>query len=149
MSLETPDLSSANVSKFFRHLGNFEWNHIQQADYKPTDDSWAGVSRRVFVGETGESPQFHFRYFEVEKGGYTTLEQHQHEHCVFCLRGRGQAIVGSKTLEMQFGDVLYVAPDDPHQFLNKTGDEPFGFLCIVNAERDRPRRVERDFCPCD
>lgn len=138
---------SANISKFFRHLGNFEWNNIQPANYKPTDDSWKGVSRRVFVGEAGESPKFHFRYFEVEPGGYTTYEQHQHEHVVFCVRGSGQAILGQETLKMEFGDVLYVAPDDPHQFLNKKGTEPFGFLCIVNAERDRPRRVEEEFCP--
>ena len=148
MTLETPDLKNANVSKFFRHLGNFEWNNIQTADYKkPTDESWQGVSRRVFIGETGESPKFHFRYFEVEQGGYTSLEQHQHEHCVFCVRGKGEATVGEQTLEMQFGDVLYVAPEDPHQFVNKN-EEPFGFICIVNAERDRPRPLEGAFCSC-
>ena len=42
-----------------------------------------------------------------------------------------------------FGDVIYVAPDDPHQFRNpQNSTEPFGFLCIVNAERDRPVSVD-------
>ena len=63
------DLRTQNVSKYFRHLGNFEWNHIQPADYKPTDDTWKGVSRRVFVGETGQSPLFQLRYFDGEPGG--------------------------------------------------------------------------------
>lgn len=137
---------SENISKFFKHLGNFDWNHIKMADYKPTDESWKGVSRRVFVGETGESPLFHFRYFEIEKGGYTTLEKHQHEHVVFCVRGEGLAQVGCETMEMSFGDVLYVAPSDPHQLRNEK-EEPFGFLCVVNAERDRPVPTEGDYCP--
>jgi len=141
------DLRTQNVTKFFRHLGDFDWNHIQLADYKPSDDSWKGVTRRVFVGETGESPKFHLRYFEVEKGGYTTLEQHLHEHVVFVVRGQGTALVGCKEFEMKFGDVLYVSPDDPHQFRNDNHDEPFGFLCIVNAERVRPRLANAAFCP--
>lgn len=139
-------LREQNVSKFFRHLGNFDWSHITPADYKPQDDSWKGVSRRVFVGETGESTRFHLRYFEIEKGGYTTLEEHEHEHAVFCVRGRGTAQVGCKSLEMGFGDVLYVSPGDAHQFRNEN-DEPFGFLCVVNAERDRPRLANAGFCP--
>jgi mannose-6-phosphate isomerase-like protein (cupin superfamily) len=145
MSLTEPRLQ--NITKFFKHLGNFDWNQITPADYKPTDDSWKGVSRRVFVGETGESTRFHLRYFEVEKGGFTTLEQHEHEHVVFVVRGRGLAVVGCKELPMSFGDVLYVSPSDPHQFRNDDGDEPFGFLCIVNAERDRPRLADMAFCP--
>ena len=37
----------------------------------------------------------------------------------------------------------YVSPDDPHQFRNpEDATEPFGFLCIVNAERDRPQAVD-------
>jgi quercetin dioxygenase-like cupin family protein len=144
--MSSMDLRTQNVSKYFKHNGNFEWNHIVPADYKPTDDTWAGVSRRVFVGETGESPKFHLRYFEVEPGGYTTLEQHMHEHVVTVMRGTGTAVVGCKEFEMSFGDVLYVSPDDPHQFKNE-GSEPFGFLCIVNAERDRPRLANMSFCP--
>ena len=141
------DLRTRNVSKFYRHDGNFDWKQITPADYKPTDDSWKGVSRRVFVGETGESTQFHVRYFEVEKGGYTTLEQHEHEHVVTVMRGRGLAVVGCKEFEMNFGDVLYVGPNDPHQFRNDDGPEPFGFLCVVNAVRDRPRLADKAFCP--
>ncbi len=141
------DLRHQNVSKFFSHLGDFDWSNVELADYKPQDDSWKGVSRRVFVGETGESTQFHLRYFEVEKGGYTTLEQHLHEHVVFCVRGEGEVVLGCREMTMRFGDVVYVAPDDPHQFRNDDSDEPFGFLCIVNAERDRPRAAEANFCP--
>lgn len=141
------ELRQKNVSKFFRHQGNFDWSQVPIADYKPTDDSWKGVTRRVFVGETGESTHFHLRYFEVEQGGYTTLEEHDHEHVVFCIRGEGTAIVGCKQLPVAFGDVVYVSPGDPHQFRNDESAEPFGFLCVVNAVRDRPRATNQAFCP--
>lgn len=141
------DLRQQNVTKFFRHLGNFEWNHIATADYKPSDDSWKGVTRRVFVGETGESTQFHMRYFEIEKSGYTTLEHHEHEHAVVVLRGQGTALVGCKEFELKFGDVLYVSPNDPHQFRNDNQEEPFGILCVVNSIRDRPQLADQAFCP--
>lgn len=137
----TPEELAGNVSKLFRHLGNFDWSHIEPSEYKTDDGSFQGVSRRVFVGERGESPLFHTRYFEVTEGGYTTLEQHLHEHVVIVLRGEGVALVGERRVKLGFGDVLYVAPDEVHQ-LSNSGKEPFGFLCIVNAERDRPRPVD-------
>lgn len=146
-------LRHANVSKIFRFLGapgtkgGFEWNEVRPANYKPADATWKGVTRRVFVGETGESPRFHLRYFEIVRGGYTTLEQHRHEHAIAVVRGRGQVVIGCDTREVGFGDVVYVAPDDPHQFRNDSADEPFGFLCIVNAERDHPREASGRFCP--
>lgn len=138
------ELKEKNVSKFFRHLGDFDWNHIQPVDYKSEGESWKDVSRRVFVGESGESPAFHVRYFEIAQGGYSTLEQHLHEHVVVVMRGQGTAIIGKKRLKLGFGDVLYVSPDEIHQLSN--GDpEPFGFLCMVNAERDRPRPLNPDW----
>lgn len=144
LTTDPKELNGENVSKFFRHLGNFEWNHIQAADYKSEGDSWRDVSRRVFVGESGESPRFHVRYFEVAQGGHSTLEQHLHEHVVVVMRGQGHAIIGEKRLRLAFGDVVYVCPDEVHQFSN-SDPEPFGFLCMVNAERDRPRPVNPDW----
>ncbi|MFA5506170.1 MAG: cupin domain-containing protein [Vulcanimicrobiota bacterium] len=141
LTTDPEQLSGANVSKLFRHLGGFDWSHIQAKEYKFEDHGWGGVSRRVFTGETGESPRFHVRYFEISQGGHSTLEQHTHEHVVVVMRGRGHAIVGDKRVELGFGDVLYVCPEEIHQFSN-SAQEPFGFLCIVNAERDRPRPVE-------
>ena len=130
-----------------RSCCDFEWSHVPIDDYKPEAGSWRGVTRRVLVGESGESPLFHLRYFEIERGGYTTLEQHQHEHVIAVIRGRGEVVIGCESREVGFGDVVYLAPDDPHQFRNDEHDEPFGFLCIVNAERDRPREANVRFCP--
>ena len=45
--------------------------------------------------------------------------------------------------EIGCGDAIYVAPHEPHQFRNPSADEPLGFLCIVDAERDRPVALPR------
>lgn len=119
------------TSRVHRHDGSFDWSGVVVSSYKP------GATRRELVQAKG----FHVRYFELDPGGATSLERHGHEHCVLVLRGRGQAILGADVHEVGFGDVVYVAPDDPHQFRNDAGTEPFGFLCMVDAERDRPRPV--------
>jgi quercetin dioxygenase-like cupin family protein len=80
---------------------------------------------------------FHLRYFEIEPGGYTTYERHKHQHVVVALRGQGEVRLGDRWEPVNYGDVVYVAPNEPHQF-RASGDEPFGFFCIVTADRDRP-----------
>jgi quercetin dioxygenase-like cupin family protein len=90
------------------------------------------------LGESGENTAFHIRYFEIAPGGFSSLEQHQHEHAVIVLRGQGAVQLGGQLHAIGFGDVVYVAPRERHQFRNPSPNEPLGFLCIVDAERDRP-----------
>lgn len=139
---ERPGLHG-NHSKLIRHLGGFEWEGVPLEDYKETTESWRGISRRELAGQRGESMRFHVRYFEVKPGGFSTLEKHVHEHVVIPIRGRGEVQTGCFVYHVGFGDVVYVSPGDPHQFrCSEAADEPFGFLCVVNAERDRPEAVD-------
>ena len=141
--LPDPPKLEGNHSKVIRHDGAFQWNQVLLEPYKATTDTWKGITRRELIGKRGESPRFHVRYFELEPGGYSTLERHEHEHVVLVLRGRGEARFGCYVQRVGFGDVVYVAPDDPHQFLNSDdAEEPFGFVCIVHAERDRPQALD-------
>ncbi len=102
--------------------------------------AFCGIDRQTLIGLRGESVKFHVRYFEVEPGGHSSLEKHEHEHAVICVRGRGKALAGDKVFDVGFMDALYVAPNEPHQLINP-GPDPFGFICIVDAERDRPREL--------
>jgi len=134
-----PPSLDGNHSKVIRHGGDFDWQGVALEAYKATTESWAGISRRELVGKRGESARFQVRYFEIEPGGYSTLEKHEHEHVVIPIRGVGEAQFGCYIYRVGFGDVVYVAPNDPHQFRTPDdADEPFGFLCIVNAQRDAP-----------
>jgi len=130
-------------SRLGRCTSPFHWPDVPPTLYKDTED-WKAVTRRVFLGDSGEATAFHVRYFEVAPGGFTTLERHEHAHCVVVLRGRGQVLLDCSLLELGLGDVLYVAPQDSHQLRNDQGVEPFGFLCVVDAHRDRPTPTRCD-----
>ncbi|GAB4390183.1 MAG: hypothetical protein Kow0025_20470 [Thermodesulfovibrionales bacterium] len=133
----------APPSRLYRAREDYSWTGVKTERYKACDGTWADVIRRVIVGGArGERAKFHFRYLEIAPGGRTTLERHRHEHVVVCVRGRGMCLAGEKEHEMGNLDVLYVAPDAPHQLWNPF-DEPFGFFCIVDARRDRPRPIRQ------
>lgn len=117
--------------------GPHGWRGVAVQEYKPAADHHCGVLRSVLVGDGGERTRFQVRYFEIAAGGNSTLEHHQHEHVVIVLRGRGEVRLGDAWHPVAFGDVVYVAPDEVHQLRNPA-EEAFGFLCLVDAERDRP-----------
>lgn len=140
--LEHPPLVG-NHSKVIRAAGPGQWEGVEPEDYKSDSETWKGISRRELLGKRGESPRFHVRYFEIQPGGYSTLEKHVHEHVVIPLRGEGEAQFGCYIYSVRPNDVIYVSPSDPHQFrCPEEASEPFGFLCMVNAERDRPQLVD-------
>lgn len=121
---------------------DYTWDDVPIQRYKPGTGDWAGIVRQVLIGFR-EATSFHLRYFEIAPGGYSSLEQHDHAHAVIVVRGEGEAIVADGVTPMGFLDTLYIAPNTAHQFLNRT-DKPFGFLCIVDAVRDRPRAVDEE-----
>ena len=122
-----------------RKKGEFQWERVPQEMYKMDGASFKECSRIELIGKRGESPVFHVRYFEVAPGGWTTLEHHQHEHVVVVLRGEGEIQLGLESYHLGVGDVGYTAPGDTHQLRCKAGTtEPFGFICVVAADRDRP-----------
>ncbi|MBO8140869.1 MAG: cupin domain-containing protein [Firmicutes bacterium] len=140
------DKSSAPRSALtFRRFdpASFRWEGVPLEEYKlhqgeHPGEGWRDITRQVLAGRFGEPCAFRVRYFEVGPGGHSSLEKHEHIHVVITLRGRGRVIVGEEAHKTRPFDLIYVPPDTPHQFVND-GDEPFGFLCMVNADRDRPR----------
>ncbi|UCC71057.1 MAG: cupin domain-containing protein [Gemmatimonadota bacterium] len=129
--MEQPRVNSRVLR--FEH---YRWEGVTPVAYKEPGEDWSAVTRQQLVGPAEETP-FHLRYFEVEPGGFTTYERHAHQHVVVAIRGRGEVRLGGRREPVSYGDVVYVAPNIPHQF-RASGDEPFGFFCIVGSERDRP-----------
>ncbi|MCC6346380.1 MAG: cupin domain-containing protein [Nitrospirales bacterium] len=130
-----------SASRINRHKGNYTWSGIQTESYKPKGGSWLDIARNVLIGNQGETARFHFRYFEIAPGGFSSLELHRHEHVVVCIRGRGKVRMGSKRYTLGYLDTAYIAPDTAHQLSNPF-HEPFGFFCVVNARRDKPKPVK-------
>ena len=114
-----------------RYKGQFDWEGVSPEGYPP-EREMKGVTIRWLIGSREKAPNFALRYFEVEPGGYTSLDQHAHDHGVMVLRGRGRVLLGEEEFDIGFGDVVYVPPNEVHQFKN-VGDEPLGFLCVIPA----------------
>ncbi len=118
---------------------DFRWEGVTIASYKPDPTLFRDVTRQTLVGEGAgeEHSPIVTRYFEVQPGGYSTLERHDHRHTVVVVRGRGTVRLGGEAHAIEPFDVVYVAPGTVHQF-RAVGSEPLGFLCVVERERDRP-----------
>ena len=97
------------------------------------------MTRHELLGSNGERTAFHLRYFEIAPGGYTSLEKHLHAHAIICIRGTGVLLRNEKQESLKRFDIAYVRPMDTHQLRNET-DEPFGFFCIVDGQRDKPMK---------
>ncbi len=126
-----------------RFKRDFRWESTELDPYKLSahkGGEFRGASRQVLIGKRGELVDFHVRYFELESGGFTSLERHRHSHVVIAMRGRGLVRVGDVDYSVRPFDTVYIGPGKPHQ-LRATGRAKFGFFCLVDAERDKPRPV--------
>jgi quercetin dioxygenase-like cupin family protein len=120
----------------------FRWRGVTPIPYKAAANgtlAWQGVQRFVLAGRPGDATAFQLRYFEIAPGGYSSLELHAHAHAVMVVRGRGQILAGRRVVQVRPLDFVFIPPGVPHQF--QAGRERFGFLCPVDATRDRPRPV--------
>ena len=113
------------------------WDNVPVQGYKSDGTtSFKDVTKQILFAEPELACQL--RYFEVQPGGYSSLERHEHVHAVMVVRGRGRVLVGRDVSAIAMHDLVYVPPLTWHQF-QPDGDEPLGFLCLVNSERDRPQ----------
>ena len=113
------------------------WQGVEVAEYKREQEApFRDVTRQVLFDHPLLSCQL--RYFEVAPGGHTTLERHEHVHAVLIARGHGRCLIGDRLYDLAEHDLVHVPPLTWHQF--QAGKHaPLGFLCMVNAVRDRPQ----------
>jgi quercetin dioxygenase-like cupin family protein len=106
-------------------------NHYEQVEQTPVQmEGASGCRVRWLLGPQQDTPNFAMRQFEVAPGGFTPRHSHPYEHEVFVLEGEGMVIEGQKEHRLRAGDVVYVVPNEIHQFCN-TGATPLKFLCLV------------------
>jgi quercetin dioxygenase-like cupin family protein len=129
------DIEQQQQFREFRE--GYRWDDVACMPYK--DDGTApfkDISRQVLFAEPKLGCEL--RYFEMAAGGYSTLERHDHMHAVMILRGRGQCLVGDEVRPVKQFDLVTIPSMTWHQF-RATDGEPLGFLCMVNALRDKPQ----------
>jgi quercetin dioxygenase-like cupin family protein len=129
------------MSTHLRQTDSFRWEGVAVSPYKPGGTHFAGITRQLLF-DGGEGLGCQLRYFELEPGGYSSLERHRHVHAIMVIRGAGRALVGNRIMELGTHDLVRVPPMTWHQF--RAGEVPFGFLCMVDCGRDTPERPDHE-----
>jgi quercetin dioxygenase-like cupin family protein len=98
-----------------------------------------GATRRILIGHAEGADDFIIRYFTLPPGGHSAHECHPHQHGVVIVQGHGRVLLGDTWTPIGVGDVVYVAPNEQHQF-EASPDQPLGFLCVIPAwaKRQQP-----------
>lgn len=103
--------------------------HYQQTELQPAEGC-EGVGVRWVISKEDSAPHFAMRIFDVLPGASTPYHQHPWEHEVFILQGEGAVKTeeGERPFAAEY--VIYIAPNELHQFLNK-GKDILRFICLV------------------
>jgi len=107
-------------------------------------DGAEGAKIRWLIAEKDGAPNFAMRMFEVEPGGHTPYHQHDWEHEIYCLSGKGS--LKTERGEQAFGadDIIYVDPNLLHSFVN-VGDTVLKFLCMIPHEHPVKKKTLNPF----
>jgi quercetin dioxygenase-like cupin family protein len=126
----------------FRAFADFDWEDVARLPYKEDADApFRAIARLKLFDD--EALGCELRYFEMAPGGHSTLERHQHMHAVMIFRGHGSCLLGAEVRAVAPFDLVTIPAWTWHQFRASRG-ETFGFLCMVNRERDRPQLPTAD-----
>ena len=120
-----------------RAFRDYGWQAVERRPYKQDASApFRDISRQVLF----EEPELgcELRYFDMAPAGHSTLERHQHMHGVMVFRGHGHCLLGTEVRPVRAFDLVTIPAWTWHQF-RATGAEAFGFLCMVNRDRDRPQ----------
>lgn len=129
------DIEDSPLLRAFR--SDFRWDGVGFLPYKEDASApFKAISRQVLFHEPELACEL--RYFEMQPGGFSTLERHEHMHAVMILRGHGHCLVGQTVRPVGPHDLITIPAWTWHQF-RATRGEAFGFLCMVNRDRDRPQ----------
>lgn len=135
--MHTGDQMDSEQPQPFRSFRDYRWDEVACLPYKEDGTApFKAISRQVLFTEANLGCEL--RYFEMAAGGFSTLERHEHMHAVMILRGHGHCMVGEEVRQVAPYDLVTIPSWAWHQF-RATQGEPLGFLCMVNAQRDRPQ----------
>ena len=91
-----------------------------------------GARMRMLIGPEDGAAVFHMRQFEIAPGGNTPHHTHDYEHEVLIMGGEGVVRSEQGDRPCRAGDVVWVPPNEKHQFRNASA-EPLLFICLIPA----------------
>ena len=103
----------------------------EDVESKPVEmEGAAGCCMRLLISSEQGAPNFAMRLFEIEPGGHTPRHAHPYEHEIFILEGQGMVVEGDQQHPLKAGDVVFVQPNEVHQFRSHE-KTPLKLLCLV------------------
>jgi quercetin dioxygenase-like cupin family protein len=89
-----------------------------------------GISKRVMIGPKQGAPTFVMRIFDLPPGGSSPWHQHDWEHEVFVLAGKGFVVSKDGETPIRPGDAILIPPNEIH-CLKSSGRAVLRFMCLV------------------
>jgi quercetin dioxygenase-like cupin family protein len=108
--------------------------HCRDVEAKDAGGGTSKVRVRWLITKETGAENFAMRLFEMEPEGYSPLHSHLWEHEVFILEGEGIVVGGGEERKFRAGDVIFIPPNEKHQFKN-TGETTVKFLCLIPYAR--------------
>lgn len=105
-------------------------HNFEEIDSEVVGEGCKGVNIRWLITKDMGAERFAMRMFELEPEGHTPLHSHKWEHEVFVLEGEGVVLGASGETTIKHGDVVFMPPEERHQFKN-TGEGNLRFLCLI------------------
>jgi quercetin dioxygenase-like cupin family protein len=99
---------------------------LQEVEEKDAE----GVSVRWVISDKDGAENFFMRIFDVQPGGNTPFHKHAWEHEVFILDGQAEIVTEQGKKTAPAGTVIFVQPEEQHQFRNET-TEILRFICLI------------------
>lgn len=104
--------------------------HYRDVEAKDAAEGASKVKVRWLITKDMGAENFAMRFFEMEPEGFSPFHSHPWEHEVFILEGEGIVVGGGEERKFGTGDVVFVPPNEKHQFKN-TGETTVKFLCLI------------------
>lgn len=102
----------------------------QDVKAEEVEEGSKNVKVRWLITKDLGAKNFAMRWFEMAPNGFTPLHEHPWEHEVFVLKGKGIVKGSSGESEFKEGDVIFIPPNETHQFTNNS-EENIEFLCLI------------------
>lgn len=104
--------------------------HYRDVEAKDAKEEASKLRVRWLITKDIGAENFAMRLFEMEPGGYSPFHSHPWEHEVFILEGEGIVVGEGEERKFRAGNVIFVPPNEKHQFKN-TGETTVKFLCLI------------------
>ena len=90
----------------------------------------AGIEKRVMLGPKQGAPSFVMRIFDLPPGAASPWHQHDWEHEVYVLAGKGLVVLKDGETPIHRGDAILITPNEMHCIKNN-GRAVLRFMCLV------------------